>query len=161
MNIYTVSFFGHREVEDFFSVEQRLEGLIRDLLQQQEYVEFLVGRNGEFDQLAASAVLRVKRLAGGDNSSLVLVLPYVTAEFANNQESFADYYDEIEISEAAADKHFKAAIQARNREMVDRSDLLICYVTHKSGGAYRTVQYAKRQGKKILNAAEDIAPHEL
>lgn len=158
MNIYTVSFFGHREVENFFSVERRLEELIRDLIRQQEYVEFLVGRNGEFDQLVSSTVLRIKRLAGGENSSLILVLPYMTAEFENNQKSFASYYDEIEISEAAAGKHFKAAIQARNREMVDRSDMVICYVTHKNGGAYSTVRYAQKREKRIINVAEDIAP---
>lgn len=155
MNTYTVSFFGHREVEDFSVIEQRVETLVRKLLQEKEYVEFLVGRNGEFDQIAASTILRLKHLIGGDNSALVLILPYMTAEFANNQASFESYYDEIELSEAAAGKHFKAAIQARNREMIDRSDLVICYSTYKSGGAYRSIQYAKKQDKKIINVADD------
>ena len=154
MDTYTVSFFGHREVEDFFMIEQRVEEFVRQLLREKEYVEFLVGRNGEFDQLAASTVLRLKRLVGGDNSALVLVLPYMTAEFTNNQASFEHYYDEIEVSEAAAGKHFKAAIQTRNRDMIDRSDLVICYVTHNSGGAYRSIQYAKKQGKRIINTAD-------
>lgn len=155
LNIYTVSFFGHRQVENFFDVEHRLEKLIRELLHKKEYVEFLVGRNGEFDQLVASTVHRLKRIAGADNSALVLILPYMTAEFANNQESFASYYDEIEVSDAAASKHFKAAIQERNREMIDRSDMVICYITHKSGGAYHSVQYAEKLEKRIINIAED------
>lgn len=153
MNTFTVSFFGHREVENFSEIERRLESLVRTLLRQKEYVEFLVGRNGEFDQLAASTVLRLKRLEGDSNSSLVLVLPYMTAEIANNKKSFSDYYDEIEVSEAAADKHFKAAIQARNREMAERSELIICYITRKSGGAFRAIQYAKKIGKKLINIA--------
>lgn len=157
MNTFTVSFFGHREVENFAEMERRLDKLIRDLMTQKEYVEFLVGRNGEFDQLAASTVLKHKQITRGDNSSLVLILPYMTAEFANNQKSFYDYYDEIEISEAASDKHFKAAIQVRNREMTDRSDEIICYITRKSGGAFQTVQYAKRHGRKIVNIAEEIS----
>lgn len=157
MNTYTVSFFGHREVENFAEMERRLDKLIRDLMTQKEYVEFLVGRNGEFDQLAASTVLKHKQLTRSDNSSLVLILPYMTAEVTNNQKSFYDYYDEIEISEAAEGKHFKAAIQVRNREMVDRSDLVICYITHKSGGAFQTVQYAGKRGRKIINIAEDIS----
>lgn len=158
LNIYTVSFFGHRQIEDFFNVERRLENLIRDLMLENEYVEFLVGRNGEFDQLVASTVHRLKRIVSDDNSALVLILPYMTAEFANNQASFESYYDEIEISEAAAGTHFKAAIQERNRDMIDRSDMTIYYVTHKSGGAYRSMQYAERQGKKIINIANDTAP---
>ncbi len=155
MDIYTVSFFGHRQVEHFFDVERRLEDIVRELMLEKEYVEFLVGRNGEFDQIAASTVRRLKRTVGGDNSALVLVLPYMTAEFANNQESFEDYYDEIEVSETAASKHFKAAFQERNRDMVDRSDMAICYVTRKSGGAYQSMRYAEKQGKMIINVADD------
>lgn len=157
MDIYTVSFFGHRQVENFFDVERRLEDIVRELMLEKEYVEFLVGWNGEFDQIAASTVHRLKRIVGGDNSALVLVLPYMTAEFANNQESFEDYYDEIEVSETAASKHFKAAFQERNRDMVDRSDMAICYVTRKSGGAYHSMRYAEKQGKKIINIADDVA----
>ena len=41
---YTVSFFGHRIIEDFNRVEKKAETLIRDLILQKEYVEFLVGR---------------------------------------------------------------------------------------------------------------------
>ena len=45
-----------------------------------EYIEFLVGRDGEFDQLVSSTIRRCKRTIRDDNSSLVLVLPYMTAE---------------------------------------------------------------------------------
>lgn len=119
MNTYTVSFFGHRSLDEPLLIEKRLKGLILRLLRGKEYIEFLVGRDGEFDQLVSSIVRRCKREYRSDNSTHVLVLPYVTAEFRNNEDSFREYYDEIEICEAAADGHFKAAHQARNREMVD------------------------------------------
>ncbi len=51
MRTFTVSFFGHRQIEAPFQVESQLEKLISQLLQQNEFVEFLVGREGEFDQL--------------------------------------------------------------------------------------------------------------
>ena len=38
-----------------------------------------------------------------------------------------EYYNEIEISYTAAKAHPKSAFQMRNREMVDRADLVICY----------------------------------
>ena len=59
-----------------------------------------------------------------DNSSLVL--PYLTAEYTSNQDSFKSSYDEIEVCRAAAGGHFKSALQTRSREMVDRSDLVVC-----------------------------------
>ena len=44
MRVYTVSFFGHRVIKDPLMIEQRLETLIRRLMKEKEYVEFLVGR---------------------------------------------------------------------------------------------------------------------
>ena len=85
MNLYAVSFFGHRQIDNVFVIEQRLEMMIRKLLVSKEYVEFLVGRDGEFDQLVASTVRRCKRAIRDDNSALVLVLPYATAEYRNNE----------------------------------------------------------------------------
>ena len=46
MNLYVVSFFGHRQIDNVFVIEQRLETMIRELLLSKEYVEFLVGRDG-------------------------------------------------------------------------------------------------------------------
>ena len=115
------------------------------------YVEFLVGREGEFDQLVSSTIRRCKRFVRDDNSAHVWVLPYVTAEFLNNEESFRQYYDEIEICGSAAAGHFKGAHQIRNREMVDRSDLVVFCIQHESGGAWQTMKYAKKQGKPYIN----------
>ena len=42
MNLFAVSFFGHREVDDPFVIEQQLEAIVRELLHSKEYVEFLV-----------------------------------------------------------------------------------------------------------------------
>ena len=112
------------------------------------------GRNGEFDQVVSSTVRRVKRNFRDDNSALVLVLPYLTAECENNHQSFHEYYDEIEICQDAAEGHYKAAIQVRNRETVDRSDLVVCCIEHNSGGAFQTVQYAKKKNKEIVNLSD-------
>ena len=54
-----------------------------------------------------------------------------------------EYYNEIEISYTAAKAHPKSAFQMRNREMVDRADLVICYIENKEGGAWQTIKYAK------------------
>ena len=155
LEIYTVAFFGHRYIDNPLKVEELLEEQIRKLISEKEYVDFLVGRNGEFDQCVSSTVLRVRKNVGDDNSALVLVLPYPTAEYLNNDKYFHDYYTDVEISYEASKTHPKSAIQIRNREMVDRADLVICYIEEKHGGAYRTIQYAKKQRKIIINLAEN------
>ena len=155
MSTYTVSFFGHRVIEDPLRIEQRLEKLIRKFLKEKEYVEFLVGRDGEFDQTVSSAIRRCKRTVRDDNSAHVWVLPYPTAEYRDNEESFWEYYDEIEVCSTSADGHFKGAHQARNRAMVDRSHLVVFCIQHDSGGAWQTMRYARKQGKPYNNINDD------
>ena len=156
MNVFTVSFFGHRRLSDSLTTEIELQKVIRELVRTKQYVEFLVGRDGEFDQLVSSTVRRCKREIRDDNSSLVLVLPYETAEYRNNEESFHVYYDEIEVCAESAEKHFKSAHQTRNRSMVDRSQLVIVFVEHESGGAYTTMRYADRHNVQVINLAKSL-----
>ena len=127
MEIYTVSFFGHRKITDSIEIEKRLDTLVSSVIRR-AIVELDYG-----------------------NASHILVLPYETAEFRNNTDSYKNYYTEVEICEQAAVAHFRAAIQVRNKTMVDCSDLVVCCIEHTSGGAYKTVQYAQNQQKDIIN----------
>lgn len=77
------------------------------------------------------------------------------AEYRDNEKEYLDYYDEVEICAESSAAHPKSAIQVRNRSIVDRSDLVICCIQHKSGGAYQAVRYAEKQGKKIVNLADE------
>ena len=61
MEVYTVSFFGHRRIDDPIRIEQQVEEIVRELLLTKQYVEFLVGKDGDFDILAASVIRRCKR----------------------------------------------------------------------------------------------------
>ena len=153
-SVYTVCFFGHRQIDDFSLVEQKVEMLIVRLLNEHEYVEFLVGREGEFDQLVTSAILRCKKRLDTANCSVTWVMPYLKADYVKNSDSYDNYYDYVEVCEQSANTHPKAAIQIRNRAMVDRSDLCVFYVTHKGGGAYQTLQYAEKANANIINLCE-------
>ena len=124
---------------------------MRDLINNKEYVEFLIGRDGEFDLLVSSAIKRAVKDHGYSNTALVLVLPYDRAEYTRNMESFEEYYDEIEICSESSSAHYKAAIGIRNATMVDRAELVICAVEREHGGAYRAMLYARQQGKREIN----------
>ncbi len=117
---------------------------------------FLVGRNGEFDKYVASAIRQIKKASLKYNCELILVLPYLTAEFLNNKASFENYYDSVILSHTASKAHPKSAIQIRNKDMVDQADLIICYIENNFGGAYKAIKYAEKQKKKIINLAEDL-----
>ena len=149
---YTVSLFGHRIIEDYQAVENKLYELLRIIMQRGcGEVEFLVGRNGDFDLMAASVIRKLKKETGNDDVFLTLVLPYETAELRDNVEAFESYYDSIEICEASANQNFKYAIVARNRDMIDRSDMVVVYVENESGGAYQSLKYTEKSQKRIIN----------
>lgn len=61
LDVYTVSFFGHRQIDRFFDAEEKVNDIVENLILEKKYVEFLIGRDGDFDQIVSSAV----RLAKG------------------------------------------------------------------------------------------------
>ena len=85
LDVYTVSFFGHREIPNLFALEDKLMPILRELINSKEYVEFLVGRDGDFDQLVSSTVKAAIREYACGNTSLILVLPYERAEYRDNR----------------------------------------------------------------------------
>ena len=147
---YTVCLFGHRLIENVIEVEAALRKVIENILANHEYVEFIIGREGEFDILAASVIKSIMRDRDIGNCSLTLVMPYIRADFEKNQSEYEAYYDSVELCEESATSHPKAAIQIRNRAMANRSDLCIFYVTHPSGGAYQTMKYAESIDRTLL-----------
>ena len=154
MNIYTVSLFGHRSLLNPLSAESNLEREVYQILKNHGYVNFLIGRTGEFDLMAALTIRRVMKAYSRINGTLTLVLPYQNSSVENHKDSFLNLYDEIEICRCSSDAYYKSAFQARNQNMVDRSNLVLCCIERQSGGAYKTIQYAQKQKCQIINLAQ-------
>lgn len=150
LDTYRVTFFGHRDFNDHRRIEGTLFQTIRDLLISKAFVEFYIGRNGEFDRFCASVIKRVQDAMGKENSELILVLPYTDKDI----EYYEKYYDDVMIPETIEKTHPKGAIGKRNRWMIENSDLLICYVDKQEGGAYTALNFAKKNDKKIVNLAK-------
>ena len=151
MNIYKVTFFGHRDFCIDRKVEERLYSLVGELIRTKEYVEFYIGRNGDFDIFAASVIKRAQNAFAHENSALILVLPYKNKDV----EYYEKYYDSVIIPECVSGKHPKGAINVRNKWMAEESDLVICFIERESGGAYAALKYALESGVKIINLAAD------
>jgi len=147
--IYRVSFIGHRRVDDFYFVENQLDNIVGELMRTKEYVEFYVGRNGDFDTMVASSIKRCQKRFGKENNSLILVLPYPVADM----EYLEKFYDEIWIPDELYGVHHKAVITKRNRWLVDSADLLIAYVIRDTGGASTCLKYAQTNAIKVINIA--------
>ena len=144
-DIYRVSFIGHREVENFYFVEEQVENIVKELIDKKEYVEFYVGRNGEFDIMVASVIKRAQRDYGKANNSLILVIPYPIADM----EDMEKYYDEVWYPQELYHAHYKAAITKRNEWFVNNSEMLVAYVERDYGGAYECLKKAQQKGITI------------
>lgn len=81
-------------------------------------------------------------------------MPYIKAEYVKNKKEYESFYDTVEICKQSATVHPKSAIQTRNRYMIDKSDLCIFFVRDQAGGEYKTLKYAVRNKKNVINLAE-------
>lgn len=150
MEIYRVAFFGHRRIYNIREIEERFVPILEDLICKHEFVEFYIGRNGEFDEFAASVIKSVQKRLDRGNSALILTLPYTVKDM----EYYEEYYDEIVIPDAICKAHPKAAITLRNRWMADTCDLVICYIEREEGGAYAAVRYVIKHSRSVINISK-------
>ena len=108
MEIYRIAFIGHREIYGHYLLEDQIEQIARDKLYEKEYVEFYVGRNGDFDISLASAIKRAQNAVGHHNSCLILLQPYPMKE----DEYYEKFYDEVQYP-VDSKTHPKAAIMKK------------------------------------------------
>ena len=143
------AFTGHRNLFEYDFDELLLERVILNLVKN-GVTKFLCGMAVGFDLKAAQAVLSLKEKY---NLQLVACLPC-----GNQSEKFSEKNkilyngiiekcDEVIVMER---EYTKGCMFARDRYLVDNSDLLVCFLRKRSGGTYYTVNYAKKTGKKII-----------
>ena len=142
----TVTFCGHRDIMpcDKTIVTRKLHSEIEGLINRGAKT-FLLGGYGDFDLLCAKTVKELKESYPQIKS--VRVIPYLDREYN------IDLYDCSEYPPIeTVPKRF--AIIKRNEYMVDNADAVIAYVRFSSGGANKTLTYAKRKQKAIINLAD-------
>ena len=137
--------FGHRNV--FENISSKLDNAIEEAIAQGCEI-FYTGAMGEFDSLFSAAVRSAKKAYPYIN--LICVKPYFTNDINTNGNYYAALYDDIIIPDELANIHPKAAIKARNRWMIDSSDIVIAYTVRNYGGAYEAKRYSGQKEKVII-----------
>lgn len=140
----TATFIGHKECYGVKSEDVRAE--INKLIEA-GVTDFLSGGMGSFDWMCARTVYELKKKYPQINN--YLVIPYLTFTIAEEK-----YFDSIIYPEGFEKYHFKAAIPARNKYLVDNATYALCYVTHDWGGAAQTYERAVKKGLTIINLGE-------
>ncbi len=145
-------FIGHSKIYAGVTYDQVAEAVERHIT---EYgvTDFLVGNYGQFDRMAARAVKAAK--ARHPDIHLYLMLPY-RPELGRplpDREGFDNF---VYPQEMEGVPH-KFAIPRLNRLMVDDADYAIAYVRFTWGGAYATLEYARRRERKGAIHIENLA----
>ena len=137
--------FGHRNV--FENISGKLDKAVEEVKTQGCEI-FYTGAMGDFDSLFSSAVRSAKKVY--PHIKLIGVKPYFTNDINTDKDYYAALYDDIIIPDELAGIHPKAAIKARNRWMIDNSDIVLIYTVRNFGGAYEAKRYAERNGKRLI-----------
>ena len=151
----TVCFTGHRKIppEELPVVSQRLRNVLVDCIKQ-GYLYFVAGGALDFDTLAEQTVLELKKEYA--IIKLILVLPCSEQTNGWSDEDIQEYErikNEADKVVYTADHYFRGCMHKRNRHIVDNSCLCVCYLTKCKGGTTYTVDYASKNGLKIVNLA--------
>ncbi len=147
------SFSGHRHIP------KEHEAGVRDLLARAvayAYGEgcrtFYTGGALGFDTMAAEEIVRF-RLSHRDARFIVLI-PCPGQEDGWSEWAKEHYRfllasaDEVEY---VSSSYYRGCMQKRNRALVERAQMLVCYVSHEKSGASQTAAMARKAGLRVYN----------
>lgn len=141
-------FFGHSQTP--YSVRSLLEREIIKLLEENDIVQFYVGNHGNFDAMVRSTLKGLRDAYPNFTYNVVLAyMPGKKDEFA-----IEDPYEDTIYPEGLETVPRRYAISARNKWMVEKTDMVICYKQWDGGGAAQFIRMAERKGKEIINLAD-------
>ena len=128
--------------------ERKICGII-DNTQNEDNIVFYCGGYGDFDNLCAKVCKLIKDTR--PNCEVVFVTPYISK--SHQAISTQKLYD-LTMYPPLESVPLKFAISKRNEWMIDQADLVIAYIDHTYGGAYKSFCYAKKKKKRVINLSE-------
>ena len=144
----TCFFIGHREAPQ--SLLPKLREAVEEKIISQQMLHFIVGHYGNFDVLAAQAVMDAKKRHL--EVTLTLLLPYPMSRIPAG-------FDGTFTSPGIETVARRFAIVYVNRYMIAHSDWLIAYVTHAGSNAARYLAVAQaRLGELQVENLGEVPP---
>ena len=141
------TFFGHRDCPA--SLKPKLRAMVVELIERHGVDRFYVGHQGAFDAMVRAVLLELAEVY--PHISYAVVLEQLPSP---RDESVWDFSDTI-FPEGLETVPPRFAIARRNEWMLRQADFVVTYITHSWGGAAQYAEKAQRQGKRVLNLAEN------
>lgn len=169
-----VCFTGHRpdklygyDLNDtrYSALNRRIYDAISTLALEYDEIDFYSGGALGVDTLAFLLVNKLKRYSITCKIKNILAAPFLHQDvkwsrgdverytkIKRNADDviYVDMLDDYRMSSLPIDTYHPDKMKARNRYMVDNSDIVIAIFDGSNGGTAHTVKYASKQGKKII-----------
>lgn len=129
-------FIGHRDAPE--SIYERLLSAVERHISEYGVTDFVVGRYGNFDHLAARAVLEAKQ--HHSDITLTLLMPYYRAD----SDPLPDGFDGSLFPDGLETVPKRAAILRANQYMIHHCDYLIAYDAGRIGNTRKLVAEARK-----------------
>ena len=142
----TCFFIGHRDAPE--SIYDRLLTVVEHHISEYGVTDFVVGRYGNFDRLAARAVVEAKQ--HHSEVTLTLLMPY----YRTDADPLPDGFNGSLFPDGLEAVPKRAAILRANQYMIHHCNYLIAYDSGYIGNTRKLVAEARRIGKLYL---ENIA----
>lgn len=155
----SASFSGHRAIprKDYALLWTALERLLEQLYRE-GFRTFYTGGALGFDTMAAQQVLRLRLRHPDVRLQLLLPCPSQSASWPDSDRDTYDFIREQANGFLYLSKDYRPGImQQRDRMLAEKADILVCYLTKKTGGTAYTVSLAEKRGILVINTAGMIA----
>ena len=144
-----ITFCGHSDFLFSDDVKQQLKNILVSEIIKNPTCKFYLGGYGDFDSLCLRTLRELKKEF--QSIELIFITPYIDKNYSKLE--FAKYHYDDVIFPPLECVPRRFAILKRNEWMVDEADLVIAYVMYSWGGAAKTLEYANRKKKQIINLA--------
>ena len=135
----TVTFFGHRDTPK--ETEPALRLTLIDLIENKNATVFYVGNHGNFDAMVRRQL--------DDLSRTYPIKYYVVLAYMPSRYDTPDEHSILPEGIETVPRRF--AINYRNKWMLNKSDIVITYVTRNFGGAWKFKQMANSKEKLLID----------
>ena len=146
---YSVCITGHRTLEKGFD-EQRAEKVLKDLVER-NFCTFYVGMAIGFDMLCFRILEKIRLT---NKIKIIACIPCLSQPDKFNERQREEYFRMVESADekvVLSEVYTPSCMQKRNEYMVDRSGVVVAYLTRNFGGTANTVKYAQKKGISIIN----------
>ena len=147
----TCCFTGHRVIlGDIEELKQKISETV-DMLISEGVTRFVSGGALGFDTIAAEVIIEKRK---EKDIFLEIAVPCLNQESKWNSKQQARYKKILASADAVtvlSPKYVTGCMHARNKYMVDKSQIVVSYYRGRSGGTQATFLYAQEMDKQIIN----------